>query len=539
MCSKPCKVVNASKFVHRSAKLNQAHLVPKASQRELAVHRVWYMLRQRHFRIPQALCSHSDACAQSSWEVYDANMAGCTLCGSMHLCMDGACPVEKSEEGFDICTVTGMCVKMISFSNEEFLDTVCMSADNAMCDTGGNISSVKCASDDGHALPRETSAKRRAQRLGAIPSFTSESTPVPALSYISGTGTASERNAVFATPDACQRADKTALPRDGVVHLVHSVVHIPALSRTSQQRRVHYMMVRQKMDGTNRCSVNKKNRYRSWVYHRVMNHPRNHVNLFRSSRQLGGKTIMPHDTDYGECVSAPIFSPDLPGSGPRDIVARSQRVSHGTSRGMDDASRVEGLIHVHVWDILCSASWAKSMQMEESKLASKRRSVVLRCEKVLLLHQEGVEASAQPRVDNASSVKIMVDGILRGVRKPASGATREEREAVCTWCVDAIHRHIQLVNSMCKGVVTEVKLKTTAVGLLYMMRQGIVVHELVVLPKLPALEYMLPLESHLELFFGVKAKCITETENVVKIILRSVTKQQLIDAGVARAALNL
>ena len=62
---------------------------------------------------------------------------------------------------------------------------------------------------------------------------------------------------------------------------------------------------------------------------------------------------------------------------------------------------------------------------------------------------------------------------------------------------------------------------------------------MVVLPKLPRLEAILPLENHLDLFFGVKAKCITETENVVKIILRSVTKQQLVDAGVVRVACKL
>lgn len=87
--------------------------------------------------------------------------------------------------------------------------------------------------------------------------------------------------------------------------------------------------------------------------------------------------------------------------------------------------------------------------------------------------------------------------------------------------------------------MTDAKLKTTTIGLLYMMRQGIVVHDMVVLPKLPQLESLLPLENHLDLFFGVKAKCITETENVVKIILRSVTKQQLIDAGVSSVACKL
>jgi hypothetical protein len=53
------------------------------------------------------------------------------------------------------------------------------------------------------------------------------------------------------------------------------------------------------------------------------------------------------------------------------------------------------------------------------------------------------------------------------------------------------------------------------------------------------LETMLPLENHLDLYFGVRAKCITETENVIKIILRSVSKQQLVEAGVAQVACRL
>lgn len=51
-----------------------------------------------------------------------------------------------------------------------------------------------------------------------------------------------------------------------------------------------------------------------------------------------------------------------------------------------------------------------------------------------------------------------------------SDASPEERMAICNWCVDAIHRHICLVNSICSGVVTDAKLRTMAVGLLYMIR---------------------------------------------------------------------
>lgn len=104
------------------------------------------------------------------------------------------------------------------------------------------------------------------------------------------------------------------------------------------------------------------------------------------------------------------------------------------------------------------------------------------------------------------------------------------------WCVDTIHRHLCLMDSMCSGIISETRLQNSTVGLLYLLRNGIIVHDIVVLPKLQILETVLPLESHLQAFFSIKAKCITETENVIKIILRHVTKQQLMGTGVAQVA---
>lgn len=62
--------------------------------------------------------------------------------------------------------------------------------------------------------------------------------------------------------------------------------------------------------------------------------------------------------------------------------------------------------------------------------------------------------------------------------------TLSMRKQICYWCTETIHRHLCLMNSVCKGVITENKLQSATVGLLYLMRNGIVVHELVVLPKL-------------------------------------------------------
>lgn len=43
-----------------------------------------------------------------------------------------------------------------------------------------------------------------------------------------------------------------------------------------------------------------------------------------------------------------------------------------------------------------------------------------------------------------------VASLMGNLRRPRSNASEEERSAVCNWCVDTIHRHICLVNSMCK-----------------------------------------------------------------------------------------
>lgn len=39
---------------------------------------------------------------------------------------------------------------------------------------------------------------------------------------------------------------------------------------------------------------------------------------------------------------------------------------------------------------------------------------------------------------------------MGSVRQARSDASAEERHAIGEWCVDTIHRHICLVNSMCR-----------------------------------------------------------------------------------------
>jgi hypothetical protein len=57
------------------------------------------------------------------------------------------------------------------------------------------------------------------------------------------------------------------------------------------------------------------------------------------------------------------------------------------------------------------------------------------------------------------------------------------------------------------------ELRTVAVGMLYLMRQGVTFESIVILPVVDELVRYLPNESMLSVFFDVRAKTITESEN--------------------------
>lgn len=81
-----------------------------------SLHSLWRRI-SAPFLIPQSICSHE-------WQPYDADLAGCVLCGAGHECRDGNCQTEQNEEGFPVCTITGCCVRTVSYSELEYLDSL-------------------------------------------------------------------------------------------------------------------------------------------------------------------------------------------------------------------------------------------------------------------------------------------------------------------------------------------------------------------------------------------------------------------------------
>ena len=141
----------------------------------------------------------------------------------MHSCAEGLdkCPCEKNAEGHSICCVTGFCVKMLNFSDCEFVDTV----NYVEQDRQTMIQHVPPA-----GVTHHTSSSAA---LHSSSSKTSCNPPVdPAIKY-----THHHAPPMLIT---------TSSPAKGREHTTGSeTMNVP------------------------RCSVNKKNRYRSWVHHRM------------------------------------------------------------------------------------------------------------------------------------------------------------------------------------------------------------------------------------------------------------------------------
>ena len=80
----------------------------------------WLRLR-RPFRFPPA--GHT-----CEWERYDADCAGCLLCGQLHRCPAGmagcTCPLIETDEGGHVCLITGLCIPEVRTCNDEYMEHI-------------------------------------------------------------------------------------------------------------------------------------------------------------------------------------------------------------------------------------------------------------------------------------------------------------------------------------------------------------------------------------------------------------------------------
>jgi len=96
-------------------------------------------------------------------------------------------------------------------------------------------------------------------------------------------------------------------------------------------------------------------------------------------------------------------------------------------------------------------------------------------------------------------------------------------------------RQLALIVAVCEkympGKFKKSEMRIIVFGLMYLMRTGVVIEYITVIPRVPILSHLLPVESNLQRFFDFKAKHITEVENKFKFLFRNLDKNKLKSMG--------
>ena len=99
-------------------------------------------------------------------------------------------------------------------------------------------------------------------------------------------------------------------------------------------------------------------------------------------------------------------------------------------------------------------------------------------------------------------------------------------------CVQRVNRFSStfIGNRLC--TLPLIKMQGFVIGLLYLMRTGLIVcGNIEIVPKVEILALVLPNENQVKTLFGLSTKIMTEVENMIKLALRKITREQLIKMG--------
>ena len=174
-------------------------------------------------------------------------------------------------------------------------------------------------------------------------------------------------------------------------------------------------------------------------------------------------------------------------------------------------------------EVLCSETTTQCYEKERTKLRNRLRWSFMK----------NVRAFKMQRGDKAPNVIILASRIAADVenyRLPLMNDTSTLRKNLAQACAHAILKFTCSMTVSKAQFTMNLDAKTMIIGLLYLLRSGLVHRSITILPQFRSLSYLLPPENYINLF-GVKSKIITETENIVKCHLRTLADSQIKDIG--------
>lgn len=118
--------------------------------------------------------------------------------------------------------------------------------------------------------------------------------------------------------------------------------------------------------------------------------------------------------------------------------------------------------------------------------------------------------------------------VLGNLRVPAKLPEGMALVELISDCVGAIMAFTTAFRWILVPAVPSIKLDLFVIGMIYMLRHGLLMHDtLHIIPRIPVLRRLLPMETSLKQHFKVPCKIITETENTVKNALKRMDRRRL------------
>jgi hypothetical protein len=178
----------------------------------------------------------------------------------------------------------------------------------------------------------------------------------------------------------------------------------------------------------------------------------------------------------------------------RDLISRKgnlqQRSRPLPTVEMVDFNQRYHEVYVHVHNILCSETWTQSHIAENEKNDCKMKVCVIKYIRMYKLTNVGMLPILPDMISHMSAS-------FADSRCPVDPLdyTLSMRKTITKRCTDAICNHLYFLSNTCSARISKSKLQLLCVGLLYLLKKGISMHGVVILPKFSILNIILPPEG--------------------------------------------
>lgn len=252
-------------------------------------------------------------------------------------------------------------------------------------------------------------------------------------------------------------------------------------------------------------------------------HPRTKINNFKN----GNKSFKRRNMSRRRQMSAGAAAASTADDYPETLPVAQRKPGDKTVEGVFSVT-LQAVREV-CRSMLCSQACIQCLQKERQKLHARVRwSIMQNIRKIKrqMPHRRrpvqvlGIISAVAEDLQNYRMLPVDVPDL----RQPLS----ETCAALAEQCAQVITSFLNKAHAVVPNFMYNVPLHVFIVGVLYLLRVGLIAQHIVLLPQMHILTHLIPCENLLEQFFQVKCKNITEVENIIKLHTRMLSRSKLL-----------